>query len=396
MRDPQAAAIVITGEDVREILADPSKLTLVAQPIIDGSRAVVTGYETLARFQLGKVAPPDRVFAAAAAAGISDELEALVVHRALELSKTKPPNCFLTINIDPLNFLSPRLLAELDAFGSFAGVVFELTEQHSIDDLRAVRRQLDRLKSRGAMIALDDAGAGYSGLKQILELQPQLLKIDRGLVTGVHQNEAKRALIQMLGDLAGRLDAWLLAEGIEDEDECTALFQLGVPLYQGYFFGRPTAPWAPIDPRAQELLQRLRRSPLAPRHTVDPLVERSVLVGPEDAWPEIARVAVRIDATRRPIEMRIVGEDGTRVRAGSELLRIKRDARSTDVALRAATRHERLRWDPLVVVDDNGGIEGLVGMHRLVYALASDRKDRKSESNLPVAAVADDVEPIRH
>ncbi|MFO0737722.1 MAG: EAL domain-containing protein [Labilithrix sp.] len=226
MHDGRADLPPFTGEEVRALLAEPEKIALVAQPIVDVKRAVVTGYELLARFALGRPAPPDKVFAAAARLGLGAELEATVIARALDVAATRPANCFITINVDPLHILSTEVKALLDRPESFRGLVFEMTEQHAIRDVKALRTTLDSLRERGALIAIDDAGAGYSGLKQIIDLQPQLLKVDRDLVTGIHRNEAKRALVQMLGELAGRLDAWVLAEGIEDDEEAATLVQL--------------------------------------------------------------------------------------------------------------------------------------------------------------------------
>lgn len=387
MRDARADFVPITGDDVRVVLADPTKLSLVAQPIVDVQRAVVTGYETLARFQLGRPAPPDKVFAAAAQAGIGDQLEALVLERALDLATQKPPNTFVTVNVDPLNILSERVRHAIDAYSSFRGVVFELTEQHDIEDLEAVNVMLDSVKSRGALVAIDDAGAGYSGLKQILDLRPQLLKVDRDLITAIHTNEAKRALVQMLGELAGRLDAWLLAEGIEDEDECHALFQLGVPLLQGYFLGRPAAPWADLEPKAKGFLDGLRLRQLVDRASIAQLVERCFVIGDSDTWPDRARITVRVDATRRPLEMRLLGEDGSKVRHPSEILRVKRDAAIAEVALRASTRSERYRWDPVVCIDERGNLEGIVPMHRLVAALAGEKIESVPDSTTPGSGI---------
>ena len=192
--------------DIRGLIDDPSRIQLVAQPIVDLQRGIVTGYEVLSRFQLEPRTSPDRVFAEANRQGLGPELEATVVARALELALHKPPNCFLTFNVDPGHLSTPELGRVL-ADRELSGVVVELTEHRVIEDLAPLVRQLSALRERGAMIAVDDAGSGYSGLRQLLELRPQLVKLDRDLVTNVHEDAAKYALIQMLGELAGRLDS---------------------------------------------------------------------------------------------------------------------------------------------------------------------------------------------
>ncbi|MEP4651984.1 MAG: EAL domain-containing protein [Ilumatobacter sp.] len=106
---------------------------------------------------------------------------------------------------------------------------------------------VNMLRRSGALIAIDDAGAGHSGLQQILQLRPSIVKLDRSIIEGVDRDESKVAMVEMLGVFANRVDAWLLAEGVETGAEARRLFDLGVPLVQGYFFGRPSDPWSPIS-----------------------------------------------------------------------------------------------------------------------------------------------------
>ena len=301
--------VAITADDIRAILRTPSLLTLVAQPIVDLVRCEIVGYEALSRFTLpgGKNGFPDKVFAAAAMSGLGPELEAMVVRRAFELAVSKPENSFLTINIDPHHIEEPVVREVIDARGELAGIAFELTEHTAIADLRATRKAVDALRRRGAMIALDDAGAGYSGLKQLLELQPSVLKIDRDLVVDLHKNEAKRAMVHMLSELAGRLDAMVLAEGIETESELAALQQLGIPFGQGYFLGRPAPPFAVLAEDPSSALVRSGRHRKAPGSAlrVSAALEPATICKGEEDWPPQARVAVRVDKLRRPIEMRL-------------------------------------------------------------------------------------------
>ncbi|MBX3200266.1 MAG: EAL domain-containing protein [Labilithrix sp.] len=396
MPDGRRDAPPATAADVHALLAEPSRIALVAQPIVDVRRAVVVGYESLARFSLGRPTPPDQVFAAATRAGLGAELEAAVIGRALELASAKPPNCFLTINVDPLHLVSPLVDATIDAHDSLAGIFFELTEHHSVEDLDALRRALARLRKRGALIAIDDAGAGYSGLKQIIELEPQLIKVDRALVSDVHASEAKRALIQMLGELSGRLDAWLLAEGIETPEELNALGQLGVPLAQGYLLGRPAPPWSPLDPKLEQMVRRLPRPRALAAETIDGVVEPCKVCREDADWPDAPGICVRVDGTSRPVAMRVRGDDGDRTRRLEELLRVKRTSLLREVALRASTRPERLRWDPLVCIDERGELAGVVPMQRLVCALVSADEDAggEPESDLPIARL--EPSPVCH
>lgn len=354
--------------DVTVLLEDPRRIAIAAQPIVDLNRGRVVGYEALARFTLDVPMAPDKVFAEAARRGIAEELEAAVVRHALEISRRTPQDCFFTINVDPLNLEAPQVQRAIREHGDLAGLVFEMTE-HSEVDWRQLQSAIDVLRKRGALIAVDDAGSGYSGLKQLLEIRPQLLKLDRELVTNVHQDEAKRALVQMLGELAGRLDAWLLAEGIETAAELQCLHQLGVPLGQGYFLARPMPPWTGLLPAAANVLASAPRK-LVERRLVDAIVEPiSVLYG-EDEWPPNAGVAMRVTADGRPLRMRIVDGNGEKIRSSDELLLVKRTTGMSALARRIAARNDLRRWDPIVCIGEDGKFEGIVRPQRLLCALA--------------------------
>src|SRR4051794_3641212 len=244
---------VLTLPDCRPLLATPDDLTLAFQPIVDLAEGTVAGYEALARFP--GTAGPDVWFAAAAEAGLGAELEALAVHKALARVPDLPANTFLTVNV------SPHLLGAAPVQQAFASrprldrVVVELTEHTPVDDLDLLRSQTQALRERGALIALDDTGSGYAGLQQVAALRPQLVKLDRALVTDADTDPVRMALAEMVGEFAGRIDAWLLAEGLETAAELAAFIRLGVPLGQGWVLGRPAPEFRPLQPAVVELLR---------------------------------------------------------------------------------------------------------------------------------------------
>src|SRR3954463_577367 len=187
--------------DCRPLLADPDDLTLVFQPIVDLAAATIAGYEALARFPGS--AGPDVWFAAAAEAGMAAELEALAVHKALATVDALPSDTFLTVNVSPHLLGSAPLQDALATRPYLHRVVVELTGHTPVDDLAALRRQTDELRARGAVIALDDAGSGYSGLQQLAVLRPQIVTLDRALLSDA-DTDPVRALAEMLGEFAGR------------------------------------------------------------------------------------------------------------------------------------------------------------------------------------------------
>lgn len=374
MRDALSRA-PLTPAEVAGLIEDPDRITLVAQPIVDARRGVVAGYELLSRFRLEQPAPPDHVFAEAMRHGLADRLEAAVVTHALALAEHRPRNTFVTVNVDPRQLRSRAVLDALEKARSLSGVVIELTEHGEPDDLDALREALRGLRAQGALSAIDDAGAGYSGLKQILELQPQFLKIDRDLVTNLHTNEAKRALVQMLGELAARLDAWVIAEGIEHEAELVVLQRLGVPLVQGWFLGRPAAPWAELRNEAFDILAGRTSLPSVQRQVGDVLEPCPIVA--DGAWPD-APIAVALQEDRRIAALRVRSGGVPMERGGHEVMTVHQDTPLSAAALRAATRPEPVRWDPLVGVDDLGCYLGVVSMQRLVCALAASEEPERT------------------
>ncbi len=364
---------------VESVLAEPSLLRLVFQPIVDLQRGVVAGYETLARFSEpdGRPSrvPPDRWFAAAGAQGFGARLEGIVVRRCLDLLRTVPPNCFLTVNVSPHLLTDPELADALLAVPDLAPLVIELTEHTDVTALDPLIDLRDRLRSRGALLAVDDAGTGYSGLQQIAPIKPQLVKLDRAIVAGVDGDEVKLALTELLGEFAGRIDAWLLAEGVEAWSEVEALLRLGVPLGQGWLFGRPGPAWPQLDPRVAAPL-RFRSSQAGLVDQVASLVEQVPIEGgPHGGVVPIGQTGLRVDGVGRPLALLLPGrrdEDRPGHRIAPVSLRVPTLAGVREVARRATARAEHCRFDPVVCVDDVGIAVGVVRVERLLLRLASD------------------------
>jgi EAL domain-containing protein (putative c-di-GMP-specific phosphodiesterase class I) len=380
VRSPSEVASEVSADEIALLLSVADKHSLVGQPLVDLQRGTVVGYELLSRFALDRPVPvpPDRVFAAAERQDQGAALEAMVLGRAIAVAAKRPANCFVTVNVDPAHLEHPAVRA---AFGesSLAGIVVELTEHRPFSALSGLRQTVERLRAQGALIALDDAGAGHAGLREMVELKPELIKLDRALIMGLHESEAKRTMVQMVGELANRLDAWLLAEGVEEESEADALMKLGVPLGQGYFFGRPGPLWSPLTPAAEITLSgrtnagapSQARLPLALAELLTPCHVVSVVGMPVGApLPTSSRFVVAVDEHRAPAVLQMVEERGIVRRERHQLMRIKREMSVVEVTRRMIAREPERRWDPLVFVDDLGRFLGIVTCERLVCALA--------------------------
>jgi EAL domain-containing protein (putative c-di-GMP-specific phosphodiesterase class I) len=123
------------------------------------------------------------------------------------------------------------------------GIVIEITEHELVADGERLRATLDELRARGARIAVDDAGAGYAGLRQLMLLRPDVIKLDRGLIEDVARDEAKQALVECFVRFAERTSADVCAEGVESLEDLLVLARLGVAYGQGYAIARPGFDW---------------------------------------------------------------------------------------------------------------------------------------------------------
>ncbi len=228
-------ADVLDGDRIRAIIAERGFLP-VFQPIVELASGVVVGYEALTRFVDG--APPELVFAEAARCGLGLELETATLRSILEASAALPPSAWLNLNASPELVSAGEPLASIIA--RWGGqLVLELTEHVAITDYRALRDALHRL-GPAVRLAVDDAGAGFASLRHILELRPDYVKLDRSIVAGVHRDPARQALVAGMVHFAAKTGMTLVAEGVETVGDARRLSDLGVPLAQGYRFGRPT------------------------------------------------------------------------------------------------------------------------------------------------------------
>lgn len=224
---------------------DDKTLTPVFQPIQDLQSREVVGHEGLSRFPDLALGGPGRWFADAYDVGLGIELERLATTAALTYLETAPADRFLTVNMSPAMVMN---LAENPLFerDHWPRIVIELTEQVPIEDYPALRRALAPMRENGARLSVDDQGSGYAGFRHLLRLQPDLIKLDMTLVSGINRNHEQQALTRALLAFAYEIGAQVIAEGIEEFAELRTLRDLGVPFGQGYRIGLP-APLAATE-----------------------------------------------------------------------------------------------------------------------------------------------------
>src|SRR6478736_2491519 len=252
------------ADDFR-VLLEPGAIRAVFQPIVRLSDLGTIGYEGLARFPtppgLASL-PPDVMLAAGARYGLREPLE-LACWSAIAAAGAPPDGGLLWVNLSPESLGHPGLLEIAGRLPS--RLVIELTEQDTVLNNALLRERLRPWIARGALVAVDDAGAGFTSLEYVAEIRPDFLKLCRGMVTGVDGDASRQAVLRATAAFAREVGARIIAEGVEREEELAVLIDAGVDFGQGWLLGRPAEPWPAVPDR------RPLPAPEAPS-SPDPLV----------------------------------------------------------------------------------------------------------------------------
>ena len=218
--------------------------TVVLQPIVslrDGARV---GAEALSRFPAEWERTPDVVFDEAHSIGQGGRLELLALSRAAALLDRV--SGYVSLNVSPQTLVTPAC-GELLAALPLDRVLLELSEHDPVHDYASLARALAPLRDRGMRLAIDDVGAGFSSLRHIVMASPDVLKLDRSIVSGVDRDPVLAKLAQSLVEFAHSFGASVIAEGVQMPDEHALLRALGVDGGQGWLFGVPAPAEALAD-----------------------------------------------------------------------------------------------------------------------------------------------------
>lgn len=209
----------------------------VFQPVYSLHSGDLLSVEALTRFDCEPYRSPDQWFAAAAHAGVGPDLELAAIEAAIAASASLPDTVSLSINASATTLADARLHAMVRATGR--SLIVELTEHSVINNYHLLEEPLGLLRNEGVLIAVDDAGAGFASLHHIVELAPDVIKLDISLTQNVTSSPARRALGGALIDFVHRTGAMLTVEGIEDEADLAIWMELGADAIQGYLVGHP-------------------------------------------------------------------------------------------------------------------------------------------------------------
>ena len=226
------------------------QITTVFQPIVDLQNGGIHGFEALSRGPAGtQQHSPINLFDAATETDLVFELDRHCRRRALRTARELPPPHQLFINVVPQSMYDPdfkgaSLISLLEGLGlSPARIALEVSEKYAIRNYMVFVEAMETFRQLGFSIAVDDIGAGYSGLEKIAHLNPRYLKFDMQLVRDIDRVNGKREMARALKTFADKMDSQIIAEGIEREEERQACMELGLHYGQGYLLARP----APLE-----------------------------------------------------------------------------------------------------------------------------------------------------
>jgi EAL domain-containing protein (putative c-di-GMP-specific phosphodiesterase class I) len=220
-------------------------LTLVYQPLVDATTHEMHGVEALVRWNRPGHGPvsPEVFIPVAETSGLIEALGLFVLRKACDTAK-QWPELNISVNVSPGQFRNPAFAdyvryvlkqTEIDA----SRVTLEITEGYMIQNPLRTRQSIERLKSLGVKVALDDFGSGFSSIGYLRQFGFDRIKIDRSLITDLNAGKRQREMLQATVALARSLDIPVTAEGIETEEQSIAVRLFGCDTIQGYFFGKP-------------------------------------------------------------------------------------------------------------------------------------------------------------
>lgn len=216
------------------LLRAADELEVVFQPIVDLTQLASVGYEALARFPDRR--PPDVWFEEARAVGLDKVLEMAALWRAVD---TFSGDGFLSVNLSPATAVSREFADFVRRCPRHLDLIIELTEHAAVADYGTLVDALAPIRRRGVQVAVDDAGSGVASMRHVLAIEPDIIKLDCSLVSGIDVDRRRRALAASLEQFAEQVGATVLAEGIERHEEWEVCQDLGIALGQGFYFGRP-------------------------------------------------------------------------------------------------------------------------------------------------------------
>ena len=244
-------------------IIEEKSIYAVFQPIVSLMTGEVKGYEALSRIDNARSKLSiSELFEIAEETGAIWILEKLCRKKALKAAAVKPEGTKLFLNVDGNILQDPTFIkgftnkkAAKHGVKS-SDIVFEITERSDIENYKILQEVIKHYADQGYEIALDDVGAGYSGLNRVVNTNPQYLKADMELVRNIHMNKAKQKMMKLLMEYCDEMGYKIIAEGIETAEELQCLIEIGIPYGQGYFLGKPDRRFNDVLPDVKDIIKR--------------------------------------------------------------------------------------------------------------------------------------------
>lgn len=239
--------------DLFSYILEEKAIQTVFQPIISLHNSQIYGYEALTRGPANTILQnPETLFDYAMQQGQLWELENLCRANALKCAHDLNAGGKLFLNVNPNVMNDPKFkqgftkeflsIFKMDS----DSIVFEITEREAVNNLQDFINTIDHYKKQYYQIAIDDVGAGYSGLNAITDVHPHFIKLDMKLIRDIDKDRTKQMLVRSLSEFANYSQIHIIAEGIETKEELQTLIDIGVHFGQGYFIQRPNMNLYPI------------------------------------------------------------------------------------------------------------------------------------------------------
>jgi EAL domain-containing protein (putative c-di-GMP-specific phosphodiesterase class I) len=213
-------------------------IRMVFQPIFRLRTGEAVGFEALARFPSDPQRPPRSWFWVARQVGLAVDLEVTALRKALQFLDRIPEPLYLSVNLFSETLLSMDLTSVFRDVPP-GRVVLELAEHERLADSRSLTECVGRLRKLGARFAVDDAGSGFSSLRHVLRIKPEVLKLDINLTHQVDRDPMQKMLVSTLASFAAEAGMVPAAEGIESASQLKTLREIGVAYGQGHYLGGP-------------------------------------------------------------------------------------------------------------------------------------------------------------
>lgn len=398
-------------KEFREILVQ-SNILVVYQPIVDFSTGQLLGWEALSRGPAeGTFQSPVFLFDFAEESGSLFELERVCRKEAIRHCRKLESGQKLFLNIHPNTLTDPHFnpgeTAELlrDFAIEQSNVVFEITEKHCIKDCSIFFQTLEHYRNQGFLIAVDDVGAGYSGLFSIARIRPDFMKIDKSLISGCEADPVKRALLETFVTFADKIGSKIIAEGVESAETLSCLIDLGVHYGQGYHICRPAFP-PPITTISLEAKSRLAMFNGYRCHLpIIQITQKANSVPPETTVEEVRNLlddlgplaSIVVVDQEKPIgllmsyqlDRQLSSRYGVALyykRTVSNLmdpnpLIVDENVPLESVAQKAMNRRDSYKTYDDIIVTRNGFFLGVVSMQRLIDAMATFQLEMAKGAN---------------